>query len=409
MNILYIDHYAGGPSYGMEFRPFLLSREWSAAGHRVTIVAASESHLRSQKPAMRGHYTEEWIDGIRHVWCLTPPYSGNSIARVINIFAFLARISATHRWLRESPDVVIASSTYPLDIYPARRIARKHGARLIWEVHDLWPLSPIELGRISKWHPFMLLLQKAEDDACRCADAIVSILPKADEHLKTRGMNVKKYVHIPNGVDPGEWEPKNIVSMPEPICERLRAERAQGRFLVGYTGAHGTANALYTLIEAAAKTNDPNVRFVLLGSGSEKARLQTLAAAGGRDNVLFFDPVAKAAIPCFLKYMDVAYIGLKREPLFRFGVSPNKLIDYMMSERPVICAVAAGNDLVSEAGCGFTIAPEDPDAVNEAVARFRSIGPAERECLGKAGHQYVLANYAYPILARRFLATMGDR
>jgi hypothetical protein len=71
MNILYINHYAGGPKYGMEFRPFGLAKEWAAAGHRVTIVAASESHLRWQKPVLESSYTEEWVDGIRYIWCRT--------------------------------------------------------------------------------------------------------------------------------------------------------------------------------------------------------------------------------------------------------------------------------------------------------------------------------------------------
>ena len=109
---------------------------------------------------------------------------GNGVGRVVNIVSFLRRLGQWRQWLVDKPDVVIASSTYPLDIGPARRMARAHDATLVWEVHDLWPLSPIELGGMSPRHPLMMWMQHAENMACRDADLVVSLLPKADDHLR---------------------------------------------------------------------------------------------------------------------------------------------------------------------------------------------------------------------------------
>ena len=408
MNILYINHYAGGPAYGMEYRPFYLAREWVRAGHSVTIVAASQSHVRARQPATSGRFTREAVDGVDFVWCATPAYRGNGVGRVVNILAFLRRLAAWRQWLDAKPDVVIASSTYPADFGPARRIARQHGATLVWEVHDLWPLSPIELGGMPRWHPFIVWMQRCEDAACDGADLVVSLLPKACAHLREHGMAADKFVHVPNGIDPGEWS-DDPVALPAQHAAAIAAARERGDMLVAYTGAHGVANALGTLLDAAALLRDEPIQWLLIGSGPEKAALAARVRTQRLDKVALLDPVPKAAIPALLGAMDVLYLGLQSEPLFRFGISPNKLMDYMMAARPVICAIAAGNDPVGDAGCGETIAPEDPQALAAAVQRLRAMPAEARARLGRAGRAYIEANHTYPVLARNFLDAVSER
>lgn len=406
MHILYIDHYAGGPAYGMEYRPFYLAREWVRQGHRVTLVGASQAHVRSRQPVVTGRYTHERIDGVDHVWCRTPAYQGNGVGRVINMLAFLRRLGQWRQWLCDAPDVVIASSTYPMDIGPARRIARHHGARLVWELHDLWPLSPIELGGMSPRHPFIRWVQRAEDAACRDADLVVSMLPCAAAHLQQHGMAADKFVHVPNGIDPAEWLAGAAAPLPLAHAAVIAQARAAGELLVAYAGAHGVANALPSLLDAAARLRDAPVRWLLVGSGPEKAALQARVAADRLDRVHLLEPVPKAAIPTLLQAMDLLYVGLQREPLFRFGISPNKLMDYMMAARPVVCAIEAGNDPVGEADCGLTIPPEDPAALADAVQALARLTPVERDQLGARGRAHVQREHLYPVLAERFLQAM---
>jgi len=412
MNILLINHYAGSVRHGMEYRPYYLAREWVRAGHRVTIVAASASHVRTQAPPLgRRARMEESIDGIDYVWLATPAYRGNGMGRLRNMGTFLWRLGAAGAQLARTvrPDAVIASSTYPLDIWPAARIARLAGARLLYEVHDLWPLSPMELGGYSARHPFIMLLQAAEDFACRRADAIVSILPKVRPHLEAHGMAPHKLLLVPNGVDPAEWQ-----APPTPLPARLEADldglRRQGRFIVGYAGTHGIANALGTLLDAAHRLHGHPVAFALVGAGPDKPALERHAAMQGLDNVHFFEPVAKPQVPALLARFDVAYIGWRRQPLYRFGISPNKLLDYMMAGRPILHAVDAGNDPVREAGCGITVAPDDPQAIADAVLALRALAPEARRALGRRGQAHALANHTYPVLGQRFLTALaGDR
>lgn len=415
MNILLINHYAGSLRHGMEYRPYYLAREWVKLGHRVRIVASSQSHVRAQAPALRGQdRLDETIDGIEYSWLATPRYSGNGGARVRNMAAFVARLYLEGRQLAHSfrPDAVIASSTYPLDIWPARRIARLAGARLLFEVHDLWPLSPMELGGHSKWHPFIMLLQAAENYACRHADAVVSILPKVAAHLEAHGMAPGKLHVVPNGADPAEWLDGAAAAageLPEALAVHLAWLRSRGKFVVGYAGAHGVANALDTLLAAAARMRDRRVAFVLVGTGPDKLRLQRLARELGLSNLRFFDPVAKQHVPALLRRLDLAYIGWQRQALYRFGIAPNKLIDYMMAARPVLHAVEAGNDPVAEAGCGLTVAPEDPRAIERGILALLDLSPEERRAMGQRGQRYALDNLTYPVLGQRFMSAFaGD-
>jgi glycosyltransferase involved in cell wall biosynthesis len=400
MNILYINHYAGTPALGMEYRPHYLAREWVRAGHRVQMLAADFSHVRARQPQA----DDGVVDGIAYRWFATPRYQGNGVGRVKNIAAFLRAVWAhTPRLVREfKPDVVIASSTYPLDIWPARRIARQAGAKLVHEVHDLWPLSPIELSGMSPWHPFALLCQAAENTACRDADVVVSMLPKVQGHMAAHGLDLAKLHIVPNGITLDEWQGEPA-PLRDDVAAALGRARAAGRTVVGYAGSMGQPNALDTLLDAAALLREQPLQFMLVGSGHEQARLVQRVRAENLSNVAFLPPIPKAQVPSFLADVDIAYIGWQRVPIYRFGIAPNKLMDYMMACCAVLHSVDAGNDPVAEAGCGLTVAPGSPAAVAQGLLQLAALSPAERRAMGERGRAFVLAHHTYPVLAQRFL------
>ena len=407
MNILYLNHYAGSPEHGMEYRPYYLAREWVRAGHSVRMVACAFSHVRSSQPETGNKPRSQIIDGIEYCWYPGRAYRGNGVGRVRNIWDFLSGVWRDSRRIAAEfrPDAVIASSTYPLDIWVARRLARLAGAKLVYEVHDLWPLSPIELGGMSPRHPFIVLCQLAENTAYRDADLVVSMLPNVQQHMAAHGLDPGKLRIIPNGIAVDEWTEE-----PAPLDGELgayvAAVRSRGDFLVGYAGSHGLPNALDRLLDAAALLRNDPVSFVLVGDGHERARLLARVADEGLSNVAMFGPVAKKRIPALLAAIDVAYIGWSRNPLYRFGISPNKLLDYMMAGRPVLHSVAAANDLVAESSCGLSVPPDDPPAIAAAIRRLALISIVERERMGARGRSYVLANHDYRVLAGRFLGNI---
>lgn len=410
MRILLINHYAGCPSYGMEYRPYYIAREWVRLGHRVQIVTSAQSHIRARQPQLKGlSRLDETIDGIQYSWFETPAYSGNGIGRVRNIASFVSRLYRNSRLLATSfrPDVVIASSTYPMDIWPAHRIAKIAKAKMVFEVHDLWPLSPVELGGMSRRHPFIMLVQSAEDYAYRHADAVVSMLPKVREYMESRGMAPYKLHIVPNGIDPGEWH-TDSPDLQGSAKEKLSTLKAKGFFIIGYAGTHGLANALGNFLDVAKLMMSENVAFVLVGDGPDKKDLQYRAQVEKLHNTWFIDPLKKEQIPALLQRFDVAYIGWRRQSLYRFGIAPNKLMDYMMAGRPVLHAVDAGNDPVRESGCGVTVKPEDPQAVVQGIRDLLGLSEDERKAMGHRGREFVLKNHTYPVLAKRFLAACSQ-
>jgi glycosyltransferase involved in cell wall biosynthesis len=407
VNVLLINHYAGAPDLGMEYRPYYLAREWVRAGHRVCIVAATFSHVRARQPEHAGRAHDQQIDGITYRWIPAPRYAGNGIARAWNIACFLGRaaLDAPDLVRRFRPDAVIASSTYPMDIWLAQRLVRlcrPRPVKLVYEVHDLWPLSPIELAGLSPRHPFIRLCQRAEDAAYRSADVVVSMLPKVHDHMAAHGLDLRRLIIVPNGIAPQEWD-----GAPQPLRAdaqaAIDAARGRGALVVGYAGSMGLPNALDTLLDAARLLRDTPLHFVLVGDGHERERLVQRALRETITNVTLMPPIPKAQIPSLLGAIDIAYVGWQRVPIYRFGIAPNKLMDYMMAGCAVLHSVEAGNDPVAESGCGLTVAPGSPEAVADGLRRLAAAGVDERKAMGQRGRAFVLAHHAYPVLAARFM------
>ena len=408
MRILLINHYAGSVRHGMEYRAFYLAREWLRLGHAVQVVAASQSHVRSVQPLVHGARTRESVDGVDYLWLRTPRYAGNGVGRVANIAAFCTQLTWNARRLAREfrPDVVVASSTYPMDVWPAALIARIAGAKLVHEVHDLWPLSPIELGGMSPRHPFIRLCQAAEDFACRRSDRVVSMLPKVHDHLRSRGLDLRKLHIVPNGVLTGEWDAPGE-PLHGPLAEHIAGAHERRRLVAAYAGAHGLANALDTLLDAAALLKHEPFEFVLVGDGPERERLAQRVVREGLSNVRLFGSIPKRQIPALLAQVDVACIGLQRVPIFRFGIAPNKLMDYMMAGCAVLNAIEAGNDPVAESGCGVTVRAESPAATAEGLRQLAALPVDERRAMGLRGREYVRQHHTWPVLAQRFVEAIA--
>lgn len=404
MTILLINHYAGSMKHGMEFRPYCLAREWVKAGHAVRIVAASFSHLRQKQPQITGPVTREEIEGILYCWIKTPSYAGNSIMRVVNIFTFLLRVMFHRRSIVKdfAPDLVIGSSTYPLDNIIVHSIARRFQARHVYELHDLWPLSLIELGGMSPRHPFVMLMAWAEHYAYASADAVISLLPFAESHMIEHGLERNKFFYVPNGVDSPD-EKGDCAELPPLHASVLGELKRKKMFIVGYAGGHAISNALESFVASAIYLRHSPVALVLVGSGAEKEHLMNLAKKLELSNVYFLPPVSRTAVQPLLERMDVLFIGWKNKPIYRYGVSPNKLMDYMLSSKPILHANGVGNDIVAECGCGISVPPEDPKAIARAVRRFMKMDEETRSAIGRKGRAYLLQEYQNKDLARKFI------
>ena len=387
-NIWIINQYAGSSNHGMTFRSYFLAKEFIKC-HRVTIFSASFSHVMSNPPSVSKKYTEENINGIKYFWLKVPVYKqSKSFGRLISMFIFLYRLFFLNVKKHYTPDVIIVSSASPLPIWKAYFWAKRFNAKLIFEVRDIWPMSIMELGGFKKTNPLVVLLQITENFAYRVSDYVVSVLPKAFEHMKHHGLDLPRFKYIPNGI-----EIKNLIK------SDINNKDA---FKIGYAGTLGIANALKYLIYAANLVKESNIEIHLLGNGPEKKALMGIVDDNNISNVYFHDAVPKNEVGIFLSKMDVLYIGWHFSKIYRFGISANKLFDYLASAKPIIHSVDAGNDPVVEAKAGISIKPENPKEIANAILELYKMPVSKRNELGNNGREYVEKYHSYEQLAKQY-------
>ena len=290
-----------------------------------------------------------------------------------------------------------------MDAYAAKRIALYSGGKYIHEVHDMWPITPIELYGMSPNHPFVRLIQHAENYFCKNADKVVSILPCTKEYFIEHGMAEDKYLYVANGIDISDWETPE--ELPNQHLEAIRRAKEEGRFVLVFFGSHTRSYGLDYLIKALKTINSSKIFVALVGEGNYKNELIDIADKMriDRDSYCFFPSINKKAIPSLLKLSDASYVGAIKNRMFRFGIGMNKLFDSMMSGKPILYAVDAPNNLIAEYDCGISVPAENVEALKLGLEKLMSMSVNERIEMGKRGKEAILKNYTYPVLATKFL------
>ncbi|MBZ0232805.1 MAG: glycosyltransferase family 4 protein [Deltaproteobacteria bacterium] len=343
------------------------------------------------------------VGDVRVHWLWAAPYRRNDWRRYANmvsfggaVFSFLARAPVTRDtvFIGSSPNLLAAQAT--AFAAAARRV------RFVLEVRDLWPESLIEVtgreGAVARG------LRVIADDLYRRAHKIIVLTERNADAIAARGIARDKFVYIPNSVDPSMFGEGSMM----PPTTSTSAVVPPGKFCAIYAGAHGPANDLDSLLDAArllAARGDDRVHIVLVGDGTEKPRLQKKALEERLSNVTFLDPVPKAQIPWLFSQCHAGILVLRDLPLFRYGVSPNKLFDYMGASLPVVTNVAGDcADIVRQSGCGLTVAPGDPSALAEGLSRLaRDPGALT---LGAAGRRHVMQHFNRERLVERIVTLL---
>lgn len=409
MNILLINHYAGSPEMGMEFRPYYFAREWVKMGHKVDIIAADYSHLRRKNPEVKEDFQSEVIDGINYHWIVTNKYEGNGVQRAKTMAKFVYKLWLKAKWIinEYDPDVVICSSTYPLDTYVGQRIRKlsKKKVKLIHEVHDMWPLSPIEIGGMSKYNPFIVVMQISENSFCRKSDIVVSLLPAACDYFVQHGMAPEKFRFISNGVVLGEWE--NYIEIPKELQNHFLEASQKGKFNLCFFGSLHKTYQLEKLINGVKQLDNRDIMLTLVGPGLDRKELEELSI-GYEDRIKFFDPINKKSIPDLFNYVDATFIGLKNQSLARFGICMNKLFDSMMGAKPIIYMVDAPNNYISEYKCGINVKEQTTEGIKEAIINMINETEENKRTMGENGRKIVLEKFNYEKLSEEFISIMEE-
>lgn len=395
-NIWIINEYAGSPKHGMEYRHYYMAKELKKLDNDVTIISSSYSHLFKNLPEKQ----RENIDGVDYLWLKTFNY-GNSHnkKRVLKWFLFMFKVFFLPFKLKK-PDVIIVSPMAPFPILPAWILSKVYKAKLVYEVKDIWPLSLVELGGFALNHPFIKLMSWFEKFALKKSDVIVSNLQNYGEHIKNDVGLDRDFEWISNGVDLDEL--KEI----EPFSDEIKKIIPENKFVVGYTGTIGVANALDSFLETAQNLRgNKEILFVLVGNGQEKENL--IKRYKELKNVLFIDAIDKTQIQCMLNLFDICFLGWNKKSLYKYGTSANKIFDYMYSGKPILNAFSGGGDIVQIAKCGISVEAMNPKVIEEGILKLYNMKASEREKLGKNGKKYVLEHFTYENLAKRLLKVIN--
>ncbi|MFE9691789.1 glycosyltransferase family 4 protein [Micromonospora sp. NPDC005806] len=314
------------------------------------------------------------------------PYQGNGLGRVVNWASYA--VTATAAGLRQPrPDVVYASSPHLLAGLSGWLVAAVRRVPFVLEIRDLWPRVLVDMGKLSERSLAYRALERLERFLYRHADHVVIMAPGVRAAVAGKGAAPEKIAFIPNGADPEDF-------VPSTVRDELRRRYGFTRRTAIYAGAHGPANGLDLLLDAAEAV--PDLDVVLVGSGVEKPRLQ--AAAHGIRNVRFLDPVPKTEIPDILHAADLGVHVLADVELFRAGVSPNKVFDYMAAGLPIVTnSPGIVGDLVLGAGAGYVVAPSN---LAHGLGQVAQASPEELAKMGAAGRQWIRENQSRTAMSR---------
>lgn len=407
MKIWYLNHYATPPHLGIPGRPYALANNLQKLGHNVMIArATSQGAEQSVQP---DDYNQSRLyAGVNYYHIPTRTYQGNGLGRLMNMLDYSRGVrklaTKIDRQELARPDVLIPSCVHPLAFPPAHFLATKYGAKLIYEVRDIWPLSLVELAGVTAMHPLVLWFGWIEKRAYRYADAVVSLLPNALEHMAPLGLEKRKFHFIPNGIDRQEWEAP-AVPLPAEHEKTIKKIKEQGKLVVMYTGSHGPPDALDQLLNLnrIVGNKDRPYHFVLIGDGIDKQKLLQRAKEDSMSFITFLPKITKLQVITALTRTDVCFIACQKKDIYRFGISPNKLGDYFMSSKPVLNVLdSAVNDIVKISGAGISVEPYNTDQLENALQRFCAMSNEERIAMGENGRRYALENLDWEILGRKY-------
>lgn len=402
-NVWILNHYAQEPGGAGGTRHFHLAENLPVFGWQATVIAASVEHQTGeQRLAPSERQRLDHFNGVPFLWVRTPEYQGNGGGRMRNMLAYTWAVlqrGTTAKLPR--PDVVIGSSVHPFAAVAGALLARRFKVPFIFEVRDLWPQTLVDMGRLQEGSFMTWALRKLELWLYRRAARTVVLLPRAWEYITPLGIPIERLVWIPNGVDLSLF-PRSTV-----------ADTAKDQFTLMYFGAHGQANGLDNILRAmkcvGERAGRRHIHLRIIGDGPLKPSLIAQASEMGLTNVSFEPPVAKSQIPALASQADAFVIAVLDLPgLYRYGISMNKLFDYLAAERPILIASDAANNPVEDAQAGLTVPPGQPEALADAIVQIADMPLVERQRMGRAGREYVEQNHGFEQLAGRLAAVLDD-
>jgi glycosyltransferase involved in cell wall biosynthesis len=399
MRILYLSKYAANPNYGRPTRQFFYCKYLSRIAENEVMLVSSRSTGDNSIPAFRGRVKYESFGRLTHAILNGPTIGlGFNFRRVFSWLWFEIQILRSFRNIRRwKPDVIFVSSLSLLTFLTGIIFKWILRIPLVVEVRDIYPLTQIEVGGFSRWNPAVVLLGWVEKMGYRHSDAIVSSLPNLGPHVKERIGQSKPVTYLPMGFDPEFFESSEPS---EKGIESIRKiDQSNAGLSVGYCGTIGLANALKEPLQAfySLVKKLPDAHLWIIGDGPLRAKYEN--EFGSASNIHFLGHHPKTDLPHLLAKFDVVINPWMNRSIYRFGISPNKWIDYMVAAKPILVSYNGYRFLIEEEKIGWIVPPEDEEAFRDAIVRLSTLPRNEMIQLGKNGRSYLEKHLSYEKLA----------
>lgn len=404
MDIWLINHYAVPPKYYPLARPTNFAKYLMAMGHTVTIFAASTVHNSTMNLITDGvPWREEVADGVHYVYIRCMDYLGNGLKRIYNICEFAWKLPGVCRKFPR-PDAIVATSMPPTSCAMGIHLARKYGCRGMAEIADLWPESIVAYGITGPRNPAVLALRRLEKWIYEKADDVVFTCEGGYDYIVEQGWEGKipraKVHYINNGVDLAAFEENRArYAVQDPDLEDPSV------FKVVYTGSIRQVNHLGLLLDAAKEVTDPRVKFLIWGDGDQRAALEQRVRDEGISNVVFKGKVEKKYIPGIVSRADLNLAHNAPSPLFRFGISFNKLFDYLAAGKPVLCDFPCSYNPAIQCGAGISVDAPSPGKIAAAVESMSRL-PQETYQQYCSAARAAAEKYDFRVLTQKLLAVI---
>jgi glycosyltransferase involved in cell wall biosynthesis len=397
MHILLIHQAFASPKQAGGTRHFEFAQRCLKRGHTFTIVASNVSYIDGKRNTADNRLvTAEEAEGVGVLRAYTYAALHKSFVwRIISFLSFM--VTSVFAGLRaKDVDLVMGTSPPIFQAVSAWLVARLKGKPLLLEVRDLWPEFAIDMGVLK--NPVLIWLSRLlERFLYTQATHLMVNSPAYRDYLIAKGIQPKKISLIPNGVDPDMF-------MPAKKGNGFRqAFNLEGKFVATYAGALGMANDIPTILSAAGLLKAiPDIHFLLVGDGKDRAQLETSTKAMGLENVTFTGPQPKSEMPHVLAASDACLATLMDIPMFK-TTYPNKVFDYMAAGRPTVLGIdGVIREVVEAAGGGIFVPPGNPQALADAVASLHD-APQQAKAMGTSARHYVVANFNRNRQANQFI------
>lgn len=378
MNIWLINHYAVPPQYYPLARPAYFAKHLMAMGHTVTVFAASTVHNTIPQKNLipdGSAWKEETVDGVHYVFIRCRNYEGNGLKRIYNMCEFAWKLPQVCKQF-EKPDAIVATSVPPMSCAMGIHLARKYRCKGIAEIADLWPETIVAYGIAGPHHPAVVALRRLEKWIYKKADAVVFTMEGAYDYIVEQGWEKEiprsKIHYINNGVDLEQFY-YNREHYQVDDADLLDSDL----FKVVYTGSIRRVNNLGLLLDAAKQVTDPRVKFLIWGDGDERSQLEQRVRDEGISNVVFKGKVEKKYVPFIVSQANLNIAHNTPQLLFRFGISFNKIFDYMAAGRPILCDFFSKENPIEKCGAGISVGSGQVEDIAKAVESFSAL-PVEK-------------------------------